>query len=187
VLGTEDEGRDVLHPLRELAPAMDTFAVVPPVGIAELHMDPPQPVPSTGDAMMLGELSEAVLDDFVAAAGPGSGSPLISAEIRHVGGALGRAAEHHGALASLDASYLTYGVGMVLDDESYRANREQLARVREALGPADNGRAYLNFTEHETDPARFYTPEAYRRLREVKAAYDPDELFRANHRIAPAS
>jgi FAD/FMN-containing dehydrogenase len=187
VLGTEDEGRDLLHPLRELAPAMDTFAVVPPVGIAELHMDPPQPVPSTGDAMMLGELSEAVLDDFVAAAGPGSGSPLISAEIRHVGGALGRAAEHHGALASLDASYLTYGVGMVLDDESYRANREQLARVREALGPADNGRAYLNFTEHETDPARFYTPEAYRRLREVKAAYDPDELFRANHRIAPAS
>jgi hypothetical protein len=36
-----------------------------------------------------------------------------------------------------------------------------------------NGRGYLNFTEHRTDPVRFYAPHAYRRLCEVKRAYDP--------------
>jgi FAD/FMN-containing dehydrogenase len=166
---------------------MDTFAMVPPVGISELHMDPPEPVPSTGDAQMLEELTGAALDAFVEAAGPGSGSPLISVELRHVGGALGRQRPGNGALASLDAAFLTYGVGMVLDDDTYRANREALARVREALAPVDSGREYLNFTQHETDPARFYTRETYARLRAVKAAVDPDGLFRANHPIAPAS
>jgi hypothetical protein len=40
--------------------------------------------------------------------------------------------------------------------------------------------------EQPTDPARFYTPEAYRRLREVKESYDTGNLFRANHPIPPA-
>jgi FAD binding domain/Berberine and berberine like len=183
VLGDEREGAELLQPLRELGPAMDTFAMVPPVGIAELHMDPPKPVPYTGEGMMLGELTAKAIDDFVAAAGPGSGSPLLSAEIRHVGGALARSAPHHGALATLDASFLTFAVGMVLDEESYRANRAQLATVREALTSVDNGREYLNFNEHKTDPARFYSPDAYRRLRAVKAEVDPENLFRANHPI----
>lgn len=187
VLGDEREGAELLEPLRALGPAMDTFALVPPVGISELHMDPPEPVPSTGDAQMLGELTDAALDAFLAAAGPGSGSPLLSVELRHVGGALGRQKPGNGALASLDAAFLTYGVGMVLDEDTYRANREALARVREALAPVDNGREYLNFTQYETDPARFYTRETYARLRAVKAAVDPDSLFRANHPIAPAS
>jgi FAD/FMN-containing dehydrogenase len=38
----------------------------------------------------------------------------------------------------------------------------------------------------QTDPARFFTPDAYRRLRAVKARVDPDEVMRANHPIPPA-
>ena len=185
-IGSEGDGAALLEPLRALGPAMDTFAMVPPVGIAELHMDPPEPVPYTGEGMMLGELDAAAIDAFVAAAGPGSGSPLVSAEIRHLGGAMMRARDGHGALATFDAPYLTFALGMVFDDETYAANRRQLAIVREALTPYDTGRQYLNFTEEEADPATFYRAEAYRRLRAVKAAVDPDEVFRANHPIAPA-
>ncbi len=186
VMGSEAWGSELLRPLRELGPAMDTFAIVPPVGISELHMDPPDPVPYTGEGQMLGELDAAAIDRFVAAAGPKSGSPLVSAEIRHLGGALHRSASHHGALATFDSSFLTFGVGMVFDEETYRANREQLDFLRAALALYDNGRQYLNFTEDHTDPARFYTPDTYQRLRHVKAAIDPDNLFRANHPIAPA-
>ncbi|TML80141.1 MAG: hypothetical protein E6G07_06660 [Actinobacteria bacterium] len=50
----------------------------------------------------------------------------------------------------------------------------------------DAGREHLNFAEQATDPARFYTPEASDRLRRVKAQYDPDDVFRANHEIPPA-
>lgn len=185
-MGDEASGADLLKPLRDLGPAMDTFAMVAPADIAELHMDPPQPVPYTGEGQMLGPLDGEAIDRFVAAAGPESGSPLVSAEIRHTGGALSRPQPHHGALSTFDADYLTFAVGMVLNEEIYRANRSQLDRLREALGPYDNDRSYLNFAERRIDPARFYTPSVYRRLREVKRAFDPADLFRANHPIAPA-
>jgi hypothetical protein len=165
---------------------MDTFAMVAPADIAELHMDPPQPVPYTGEGQMLGRLDGEAVDRFVAAAGPESGSPLVSAELRHVGGSLSRPQPHHGALSTLDADYLTFAVGMVLNEEVYRANRSQLDEIADALGPYDNGRSYMNFAERRTDPARFYTAAVHRRLREVKRAFDPGDLFRANHPIAPA-
>jgi len=186
VLGDEATGEELLRPLRALGPALDTFAVVPPVGIAELHMDPPDPVPYTGEGQMLATLPDAAIDAFVAVAGPESGSPLVSAEIRHLGGALLRPADHHGALATFDAPFLTFALGMVFDDETYAANRKQLAQLAAVLAPYDSGRQYLNFTEEPTDPARFYRPEAYRRLQAVKAEVDPDGVFRSNHPI-PAS
>ena len=169
--------------MRALGPEIDTFGMVPPAGIAELHMDPPDPVPYTADGMMLGDLPGEAIDRFVAVAGPGSGSPLLLAEIRHVGGALHRAQPHHGALATFDASYLTLGVGLVFDDETHRAGQERLQLLADAFAPYDTGRQYLNFAERPTDPARFYTPDTYRRLQAVKAQYDPQELFRANHPI----
>jgi FAD/FMN-containing dehydrogenase len=183
VIADERRGAELLQPLRALDPEIDTFGMVPPAGIAELHMDPPEPVPYTADGMMLGDLPGEAIDRFVAVAGPGSGSPLLLAEIRHVGGALHRAQPHHGALATFDASYLTLGVGMVFDDETHRANHERLERLADAFAPYDTGRQYLNFAERPTDPARFYTPDTYRRLQAVKAQYDPQQLFRANHPI----
>jgi FAD/FMN-containing dehydrogenase len=156
-------------------------------GIAELHMDPAEPLPYVGEGMMLGDITSAAIDAFVEVAGPGSGSSLVSAEFRHLGGALGRAEAHHGALASLDASFLTFGIGTVFDEQTYRANHERIELLAAALAPYDTGRQYLNFTESPTDPARFYTPDAYRRLRAAKAKFDPENLFRANHSIAPAA
>ncbi len=187
VTGDEWFGNEQISPLRALGPVMDTFAMVPPAGIAELHMDPPHPVPYVGDGRMLGQLDGEAIDRFVAAVGPESGSPLLSAEIRHVGGgAMSRPQPHHGALSTFDADFLTFGVGMVLDQPMYDANRAQLDKLAEALAPYENGREYLNFTERQTDPSRFYTPTVYRRLREVKAAYDPADVFRSNHPIPPA-
>jgi FAD/FMN-containing dehydrogenase len=183
-IGTEADGAELLAPLRSLDPAMDTFATVPPVGIAELHMDPPEPVPYTGGGMMLDALDGAAIDRFVRAAGPGSDSPLVSAEIRHLGGAMGRTGEGHGALAAMDSEYLTFALGMVFDDETHATSRRQLEMVRHALTPYDTGHQYLNFTQEETDPATFYRADAYRRLRAVKAAVDPGNVLRANHPIA---
>jgi len=185
-MGDEASGRDLMKPLRDLGPAMDTFAMVEPVGLAELHMDPPTPVPYTGAGHMLGKLDAEAIDRFVAAAGPGSASTLVSSEIRHLGGELHRAKPGNGALATFDADFLTFGVGIVMDEAGYRAHRMALAAHAEAFEPYQNGRQYLNFIEEHTDPARFYTPHAYRKLRQVKRAYDPANLIRANHPILPA-
>ena len=44
-LGSEADGRELLRPLRELGPALDTFAMVPPVVLGDLAMDPRDPLP----------------------------------------------------------------------------------------------------------------------------------------------
>ena len=184
--GSEQEGIELLRPLRELGPELDTVTMMPPAGLSELHMDPPNPVPYLGAHQLLDELTPEAIDEIVALVGPGSGSPLVSYELRHAGGALSREAEGHGALASLPCSYLGFGVGMVFGDDSFAATRERLELVSAALADFDTGRKYLNFTEQATDPACFYTPETWARLQAIKAEVDPDRLFRANHAIDPA-
>jgi hypothetical protein len=186
VLGDEAAGAALLAPLRALGPSIDTFAMVPPVGIAELHMDPPDPLPYAGEGMMLGGLDHAGIDAFVEAVGAGSGSTLASAEIRHAGGALARPDGGHGALGTLDAAFVTYALGLAADDGMARTTREGLRSLARALAPYDSGRQYLNFTDVATDPAHFFRPATYRRLRRLKAAWDPKQLFRANHRILPS-
>ncbi len=69
--GDEDGRRELLAPVRDLGPAMDTFAVVPPIALGELAMDPPDPLPFISAHQLLGELPAVGVDDLLAAAGPG--------------------------------------------------------------------------------------------------------------------
>jgi len=182
-LGGEDEGRELLAPLRALGPAIDTFATVPPAAIAELHMDPPKPVPGVTGSRLLGELSPQAIDELLAVAGPASGSPLLSVELRQLGGALARSAPEHGAIDMLAGEYAYFGVGIAPAPEIAAANARQLDRVAETLAPYDAGRAYSNFTESNGGIDRFFDDETAARLRAVKADVDPDGLFQANHEI----
>ena len=185
-LGDETGGSEQLAALRELGPEMDTFGMIPPPGLAALHMDPPQPVPGAGDGMLLDDFPAAAIDAVVGAAGPGTDSPLISVEVRHLGGAAARAEAEHGALAAIDASYALYAIGMAANPEMKQAVLQCVDQVQAGLAPWDGGRL-LNFTESPGDAGRMFSDDAYRRLCEVKSKYDPDNLIQANHEIPPAS
>ena len=50
----------------------------------------------------------------------------------------------------------------------------------------ESDRTYFNVTERSVDGDDLFPPDTYRRLREVKALYDPEELFQAMHSISPA-
>jgi FAD/FMN-containing dehydrogenase len=184
-LGDDAGASEQLAPLRELDPEMDTFAMIPPTGLAALHMDPPEPVPGVGDGMLLGDFPAEAIDAVVGAAGAGTDSPLVSLEVRHLGGAAGRPDPGHGALAAIAAPYTLFAVGMALGPEMKQSVEQRLDQVQGALAQWDAGRL-LTFTERPEDPARMFTDEAYRRLREVKAQYDPDNVIQANHEIPPA-
>ena len=184
-LGSEADGRDLLAPVRELGPAMDTFAMVPPVGIAETHMDPPDPAPFVSDTQLLDELTPGAIDDFVAVVGPESDSILTSVELRHTGGALGRAQEHHGALAKLEGSYVMFGGGIAMDPAMTVAHEAQMALLTDALRGYEVGH-YANFVERSFDARGFYPDATYDRLARIKGEYDPDGVFRANHPIEAA-
>jgi FAD/FMN-containing dehydrogenase len=103
--GPEADRAALVQPLRGLGPEMDTLATIPVDGLGELHMDPPQPVPFAGDGMLLSELPADAVDALVGIAGAGSGSPLLSVEVRHLGGALASASASNGALSSIDAGF----------------------------------------------------------------------------------
>jgi FAD binding domain/Berberine and berberine like len=184
-IGDEAGGSEQLAALRELGPEMDTFAMIPPTGLGALHMDPPEPVPGAGDGMLLGDLPAAAIDALVGTAGPGTDSPLVSMEVRHLGGAAGRSDPAYGARDALDASYALYAVGMAMNDAMKQTVLQRLDRLQAALAPWAAGRL-LNFAERPVDPAGMFSDEAYRRLREVKSKYDPDNLIQANHEIPPA-
>src|SRR4051794_16614257 len=51
-LGGEEEGRELMRSVRDLGPAFDTFAMVPPAALGDLAMDPPEPVPYHGAHQM---------------------------------------------------------------------------------------------------------------------------------------
>jgi FAD/FMN-containing dehydrogenase len=183
-LGSEDEGRELLEPLRKLGPVLDTFAMVAPKEIAELHMDPKDPVPGVTGHRLLGELPAEGIDAFVAAGGPGSGSQLISVELRQLGGALAESSPDHGAIDTLDAEYAYFGVGIAAGPEATEANEAQLAYVAAELEPYDAGRGYANFAEAtRVGSSALFGAETVARLRAVKDAYDPTDLFRANYAI----
>jgi FAD/FMN-containing dehydrogenase len=91
-LGDEPEGRALLRPLRELGPARDTFATVPPVVLGDLAMDPLDPVPFHLTHQLLDHLPAETIDELMAKVGPGSGrgQTVTILQFRHMGGALAR-------------------------------------------------------------------------------------------------
>ena len=73
-LGSEADGAELLRPLTDLGPAMNTFAMVEPNTLGYLAMDPDQPMPYVGSSRLVSDVSSDGIDALIAAAGPGSGS-----------------------------------------------------------------------------------------------------------------
>jgi hypothetical protein len=81
-----------LAALRRLEPEIDTVAVRGPESIHPLHTAVEVPAPALGDHVCLESLPTAAIDAFLAVVGPGSGSNLLTASLRHLGPAYGVAA-----------------------------------------------------------------------------------------------
>ena len=165
----------------------DTITTVQPPALSHLHMDPDQPVPAAGDGLMVDHLSADALDAFVEVAGAHAQFPLVSTELRHLGGELRRTRPEHGALASIDADYAMGAVGIVPAPELEPPVRAQVQAVKAALAPSAARHMYLGFAETQQDMATFWTEQAYHRLRAIKTAVDPDDLIRSNHPIPRTS
>jgi hypothetical protein len=187
-IGTEDEGKKAIAPLREIGePAMETFAQIPAVGLSRIAMDPEPPVPALGHHGVIGELPDEAIDTFVDVAGPESGSPLLLAELRHLGGALARPAENGGALDKLDAEYVMLGIGMPMTPELGEAINEQLDKLGDAMKPWAAEGGYYNYSERPCDIDAILPADTCARLADVKRKWDPDEMVRANHSVSLAT
>ncbi|MGW6495800.1 FAD-binding protein [Nonomuraea angiospora] len=177
---------DLLAPLRELAPEMDTFAPTPVTDLHLLHLDPPGPTPATGDGFQVTGLPDDALATLLAVAGPGKDVPLLTIEARHLGGALAPGASEGGAMSSLDAAFAVFSGGITVDADSAAAVHAALDALSTAMAPWRAPTSYRNFTERRTEGLAFEPAHVRRRLQEVKKTYDPLDIIRANHPIRPA-
>jgi FAD/FMN-containing dehydrogenase len=189
--GPVADGEAVVQPLRELGrPVIDLSGPWPWLGL-QSGFDAffPRGQLYYWKSRALAELSEAAIGDIAdhAARRP---TPLTDIVIWHHGGAMSRIGESETAYAGRDASFLVTGEVTWTDaSQSERA----IAWGREfwdAMGRHSTGGLYLNFPglgEDNHALARAGYGVNHERLTDLKAKYDPTNLFRMNINITPAS
>jgi FAD/FMN-containing dehydrogenase len=183
-LGSGREARSLLRPLLDLGAGMDTLAMQAPGALSDLAMDPPDPLPYRFRHALIDELPACAIDGIAEIAGPGSALTLV--QFRHTGGALNRPAPGAGARATLPGELCVFALGVVPEPAVEPAVVTQIDAVLGELAPCRAG-DYPNFVEEPTDASAFFDPATWERLRRVKAQWDPEDVFRANHHIPPAT
>jgi FAD/FMN-containing dehydrogenase len=116
-------------------------------------------------------------------------SPHSSMLCMRLGGATKRVSRHEGAVSHRSAEYVV-AIQSAWDDPASDQQHIGWARGFHAeVRPYSSGGTYVNFLTEEEGADRIheaYEPEIYARLAEVKATYDPTNLFRMNKNIEPA-
>ncbi|MFG1703093.1 FAD-binding oxidoreductase [Nonomuraea sp. M3C6] len=159
--GEAAEARRLLAPLwRAAGPALldetrpATYAATAMGGTPNRHMD------------MFDAVPDEVIGTLVRAA-----EQAQTIEIRHWGGAMGRPGPDAGPV-----SHRSTKLSVIVDTP--------VPGLAEALRPHANGGTFLNFLADPSRTAEAYDAADYRRLREVKRAYDPDGFFRVGHVVS---
>lgn len=116
-------------------------------------------------------------------------SPLSYSVIFHIGGALNERERDDGAVGNRDARFISGFSGVwppgVPDDAHIEWVRSGWERIR----PFSTGGNYVNFqlAEDSVERTAGAYGKNYQRLQDVKAEYDPGNLFRVNRNIPPAT
>ena len=152
-------------------PILGGFGPMPSAAVARLHGDPEDPVPAIGDGMLLEKLDDWAIDSFLRVAGPGS--PLLAAEIRHLGGALAAPPPGAGARGHLEGRFLLFGVGIPGAPAPAAELDAHLDRYLHAMRPWATGTRFLSFAER-TSSLRTCVPDSVlSRLRRIRAVRRP--------------
>jgi hypothetical protein len=184
VLGDEATCRDLVAPMRDVAPTyMDTVETIPASGLAFVAGDPPNPVPGQGDGILVTELPPEASETYVELAGPGTTTPLLFLELRQLGGALLRRSADHGAADANEGAFGCYGVGMPISAEVQQAITASLAEVKARMAQWASPKSQLNFAETQPGTRGSFPDATADRLARIKADYDPDGLIVGNHAV----
>ena len=188
--GERVAGRELLGTIqRELrAPAGD-LSDVPYLAIQQVtdELLAPGTLHAYVKAGFAGELTVPFIDALIDCGGQVQ-SPLSVIEVLSMGGAIRDVPVADTAFPHRDARWL---INMPAQWSDPADSAAEIAWVREtyaALQPFLSGGAYSNFMEDdEADAAGSAYGETLGRLAQIKAEYDPDNVFRLNQNITPAT
>jgi FAD/FMN-containing dehydrogenase len=185
--GDVKEGERVIAPFRALAtPIAD---MVKPMEYPEIY--PPEqgdyhPI-AASRTMFVDRIdrpvAEVILNHLQA-----STAMMAVAQLRVLGGAMARVPVDGTAFAHRKSKIMVNVAALYGQPEDKAAHETWVTNFAEALRQSDGG-AYVNFLG-EDGQARIraaYPGRTWNRLQEIKARYDPNNLFRLNQNIPPAN
>jgi FAD/FMN-containing dehydrogenase len=190
--GDPDEGMRVTAPLRELGTPLFDMSGPMPYTAVQSGFDPLFPrgaLRAYWKSHYLDELSDEAIE-LIAAKAVDRPKPLTLINLYAMGGAIARVDPEATAFSERSSRYML-SIDGVWDDEADDARVIGWVRSAwEEIGKFGNGGAYLNFTGLADEAPTTDVDSAYgrnlARLQQIKATYDPDNLFRLNNNIQPA-
>jgi hypothetical protein len=180
--GEPDEGARLLDRIRAVAPViLDDAHLRPYAEIDSVHADPVDPMPVVDPAILLNGFPAEAAERLLAVAGPGSGSPQVLVEVRHLGGAYARDGAYPSAFNHRAARFSVLAVGIAADEGMAAGTLAHADQVFAALADWDTGGVWPNFgVPHDAASARrSYDEPTLARLREIVDAYDPQGVLQA--------
>ncbi|WP_309065618.1 FAD-binding oxidoreductase [Microbacterium sp.] len=170
----------LLEPLRALRPELDTFSRIPSAALIGVHMDPPGPTPAVTDHAILSALPAEAVDVFASV----GWTPGVSiAELRHLGGAVGRRPQDAGAVGSIAGDYLVHTIAMTPVPEAIQPGIAAVRGGVSAFAPWHVDALALTFVDAgDVDRGRGFGASAAQ-LRALKDQYDPQGTFAASQPV----
>ena len=184
--GDATSGERAMAPFRALAePLVDMVQPMPYPQMYPPEDDSYHPTP-VGHTMFLDMLDRdaaATIVHFLAS----SDASMRAAQLRVLGGAMARVAPDATAFAHRSSRIMAMLVAFYDGPDDRPARQAWVDDFAAAMQQTDRG-AYVNFLENE-GPERVraaYPGPTWDRLVEIKARYDPTNLFRLNQNVPPA-
>jgi FAD/FMN-containing dehydrogenase len=190
-VGGATAGEAIVKPLQSLGtPLLDTLRRMPYSEIGTIASDPPEapPLYTFGNGVGLRELSPEGIDAMLRMASDRA-SGIFVVELRHAGGALTRQPEEAMPFG-FRSPWFVGALAAGPTPDALEHGRRSVATLLEALRPASTGETLINSLDPSlTSPQLVraaYSADNYRRLVALKSKYDPANVFRFNHNIAPS-
>jgi hypothetical protein len=190
--GEPDAGMQVLQPLRELGTPLFDMSQPMPYTVLQSSFDPffpRQALRAYWKSTYLDALTDDAVDTISRKALDRL-APLTVVGTFHLGGAVHAVGAEDTAFSERSAPF------MVSVDTNWTDPAQDAAAVAwgraawEEISKYGNGNVFLNFTGLADESLLSHVDKAFgrnlRRLGQIKAAYDPGNLFRINNNIIPA-
>jgi FAD/FMN-containing dehydrogenase len=179
-VGSPAEAERLIAPLRAVAtPLVDTVRPLPIVEFGTIHGDPTRPQPVSCGGAVLPRWDDAAIAVLLDEIGPTTPHML---ELRHLGGALARPAAVADAVGHRDAAFNVFT--SAYPGPAFEQAAAMQTALYERLLPWSGGRSLYNFTARPdgrpADAGGAFDAATLARLRAIKVACDPQNLFRYN-------
>jgi len=188
-LGPPEDAEKVINPLRTCQPTVGDLTSIKPWTEVQKFFDEDYPDGRRyyWKSTFANELTDPVIDALMRHARTRP-SMLTSIDLWYMGGAYGRVGAEETAFGNREAKFTINYESNWIDPDDDRANIEWTRQSLKEIQELSQSRTYLNFAGFGEDQEKMLRESFggnFTRLQEIKAAYDPDNLFRTNFNIRP--